>query len=508
MEKTLEQQLERCVETAYDSGCPKDQVKSLLDSGYVPYPWQWQFHAAAREADNDNGPAEIGLGGARGPGKSHAVLAQVGLDDCQRVPGLKVLFLRQTGIAAKESFGDLIDKVLRGRTPFEYTNNVLKFPNRSRVILGGFHTEKDIDKYVGIEYDLIVIEELNQLTLDKYTKLKGSLRTSKPNWRPRVYASFNPGGLGHQFIKELFVVPHREALESTTRFVPSTYKDNPALNQGYIEYLEALEGDLGKAWREGEWDLFAGQYFSEWRHAVHVVEPFKIPTEWRVVLWGDYGYRAPSSVAWVAISPDNQKYVYRELYRSGLTYTQLVEEVFATTPDDELVRLHYGVFDPAIWQRKGENDTGLSGAEIMQGRWRQLASERNKTKAPEQPRVPQELILKRGNNDRLAGWGRVREALKPYLGKDGEETAELQVFSTCSNHIRTIPSLVYDEHHVEDLDTDGEDHAADEVRYGLMDNAQPRENTSRIVDRFFDAKMKSKRLVGKRATGNKTSFYG
>lgn len=488
-----EAQLTKYFETARDAGVPKDQVLGFITHGYVAYPWQLDFHAAAREADKENGPTQIGLGGARGPGKSHAVMAQVGIDDCLRIPNLKGLFLRQTGKAAKESFEDVIQKVLSLGVDYKVSNNTLVFPNGSRVLLGGFYTERDIDKYVGIEYDFIAIEELNQLTEEKYTKLRGSLRTSKPDWRPRIYASFNPGGIGHQWIKTTFIEPHREHLEKDTRFIPSTYKDNPNLNQEYIDYLEGLEGDLGKAWREGEWDIFAGQFFQEWRSSIHVVEPFPIPSSWRIVLWGDYGYRAPSAVAWVAISPDKQKFVYRELYETGLTYSTLVDEIVARTPDEELERLHYAVFDPAVWQRKGEHESGLSGAEIMQGRWAQLMKERNEARPIELPRIPAQLTMKRGANDRNTGWMRMREALKPYLGEKGEPTAELQFFSTCTEHIRSIPGLVHDENKVEDLDTSQDDHCADAVRYGIMDNAQPFEGTTQLADRVFAEKMKAKK---------------
>ena len=189
--------LAKCIETARKFNAPRQQVDDLLHRGHIPLPWQWEFHAIAREADRKGGPVDIGLGGARGPGKSHAILAQVALDDCQRVNGLKGLFLRQTGVAAQESFSDLIDKVVVGRVEYRRTGQTLSFPNNSRIILGGFKDERDIDKYIGIEYDVIIVEELNQLTEDKHTKLRGSLRTSKPNWRPRLYTSFNPGGIGH-----------------------------------------------------------------------------------------------------------------------------------------------------------------------------------------------------------------------------------------------------------------------------------------------------------------------
>ncbi len=140
---TYDQQLERCIRTAKEAGCPKDQVESLVSKGYIPFPCQWCFHAAARSADEPDGPVDIGAGGARGPGKSHVVLSQVALDDCQRVPGLKCLFLRQTGISAQESFDDLISKTVRGRTKYHKIKTSLRFPNGSTILLGGFKDEGD-----------------------------------------------------------------------------------------------------------------------------------------------------------------------------------------------------------------------------------------------------------------------------------------------------------------------------------------------------------------------------
>lgn len=447
----MENKLQKCIQAGADAGCPRDQVERLIKAGYIPLPWQWAFHAAAREADHDMGPVDIGLGGARGPGKSHGVMSQVALDDCQRVPGLKVLFLRQTGVAAKESFDDLIEKVVTGHVAFERTGGGLKFKNKSRVVLGGFHDENDIDKYIGIEYDIIVVEELNQLSEEKYQKLRGSLRTSKPNWRPRMYTSFNPGGSGHAFVKERYIIPFREGAERDTRFVGSTYKSNPYLNKEYLNYLEGLPGDLGKAWREGEWDIFAGQYFSEFRYDIHVVKPFSILPHWPRIIMGDYGYSKPSAIYWAAIDEDGNFIVYRELYVTNHTYEQLVTEIVANTPVSEMDKIKYWVFDPAIWAKKGE--TELSGMEIMYRKYKEITG--------------MGLNIQRATNDRVIGWNLVREYMVPYL-KGDVVIAALQIFSTCVNLIRTLPTLLYDKNKVEDLDTDGEDHAADSVRYGIM----------------------------------------
>lgn len=478
--------LERCIKTALDAGVPREQANSFLSVGYVPLPWQWEFHAAARAADLPDGPVEIGAGGARGPGKSHATFSQVGIDDCLRVANLKCLFLRKTAVSAEESFQDLIDKTLVGKVSFTRTKNVVVFKNRSKIILGGFNSEDDIDKYIGIEYDIIVVEELNQLTKDKYLKLLGSLRTSKPNWRPRVYASFNPGGRGHSFVKERFVLPRRLNQETRTRFIPATYQDNRAnLNKEYIDYLETLEGDLGRAWRDGDFDLFAGQYFKEWRYDVHVCDPFAIPNDWRRFKAGDAGYNQPS-VGWYAISPDGQLFRYRELYKQQLTASNLAREVVALQNPNEVIE--YEVWDPAFWAKKGERDDALSGAEIYEQKIKELTG-----KTPR---------MVKGENSRIAGWTVVREYLQKYMGPLDTLTARLQVFSTCTEFIRTLPELQHDEHNPEDLDTDGEDHAADELRYAVMSRPKPAITSAQKEDAIFRAKMRAK----KRANNKKLLF--
>ena len=450
--------LERCIRSAVKAGSPRDQVENLLqNAGYVPYPWQWRFHAAAREADLPGGPVDIGLGGARGPGKSHGVMSQAALDDCQRVEGLKVLFLRQTGVSAQESFDDLINKAVRSRAEYRKTKNSLKFPNRSRIILGGFKDDSDIDKYIGIEYDVIIVEELTQLTKEKYDKLRGSLRTSKPNWRPRMYTSFNPGGIGHAWVRERYILPHREKRETETRFIPSTYKENPILNPEYIAYLETLGGDLGKAWREGEWDLFAGQYFAEWRHGKHVVRPFPIPPSWRKFRSIDpSGRDGITSCHWYALDSDGRVWVYREYYYGigiigrdgkkieiGRDYDEHAKEIARLSANDDGVEEEYAwtIIDTAAFSKAGFSETA---AEIY---------ERHGVQG-----------LLPAAKERVVGWNSVHF----YLRFDAMHTQPLlQIFETCDNLIRTLPLLQHDEKHPEDLDSRGEDHAADELRYFL-----------------------------------------
>ena len=161
--------LEQIAARGLEANCPADQVKNFLRAGVVLQPRQLVASAAARLCDRADGPTAIGYGGARGGGKSHWLLAQMGADDCQRVAGLKCLLLRKVGKANLEQFEDLRRRLF-GKLKHEFSayRGVLAFKNGSRIIAGHFQSEKDIDAYLGLEYDVIGVEEATTLTSRKY----------------------------------------------------------------------------------------------------------------------------------------------------------------------------------------------------------------------------------------------------------------------------------------------------------------------------------------------------
>lgn len=472
------------VNRAYELGLPKDQLERFLKYKYVPLDWQLKFHAIARESDNQNGPVDIGCGGARGPGKSHGIFAQLTLDDCQRVPGLKGLFLRQTGKSANESFQDLIDEVLKGKINYKYNTSkgVLYFPNGSRVILGGFETEDDIDKYVGIQYDTIAIEERNQLTGEKILKLKGSLRTTKPNWRARMYSSFNPGNRGHNDVKQTFVIPYQTKTQTKTRFIPSTYKDNPFLKPEYIDYLDSLPGALGKAWREGNFDTFEGQYFIEWDYNRHTIAPFPIPPTWKRFRAYDHGRENPATCGWYALDYNGRVWVYKELYVTGKNVDEIALGIHERSHDSnclflkEFRRLFISeetekqlivdsiknglihcsrltdcevyedsLADPSIFHNIGLTDK--YGGQTIGESFARLG-----------------IMFRPASNRRVDGWNIMHQ----YLAWTEQTIPKLIYFTTCYDSIRTLPSLVHDKNKPEDVDSNGEDHTSDRDRYILV----------------------------------------
>lgn len=419
----------------------------------MPFPRQLALHAAAREADEPGGPDQIGYGGARGPGKSHGIFAQLALDDCQRRDGLKCLYLRKVGKQAREQLEDLRRKVLWA-TPNDYNRStgVITFPSDSRIIMGHFRTEGDIDNYLGLEYDVVAIEEATSLTLTKYRALRDSNRTSRDDWRPRIYNSTNPGGVGHIWYKKTFVLPWQRGEETYTRFIPGTIDDNPFIDAGYQRKLEENTGWRLRAYRWGDWDIAAGQFFSTWREDVHVIEPFQIPAGWRVWAAMDYGFTHPTVVHFFAESPGGDVYVVDEHAAAKWLPPRHADAIRAM-----LQRNGYAL---------GSLYTFVAGHDVFANR-----GDRNARTIAEQYQA-EGIRLSPANVDRING---AAEVLKRLGDPDENLRPTVYIFDRCRRLIETLPVMEHDPHRPEDVlkvdvdeDGNGGDDAYDSCRYGLM----------------------------------------
>ena len=310
----------------------------------------------------------------------------------------------------------------------------------------------DPSKYQSTEFAAILVDELTRNERQHFDDLRFRKRWPGITHSPFIAAT-NPGGVGHAWVKKLWIDRDFSGDDSGLTpasfvFIPSFAKENPHLPPSYWQTLHSLPPMMRKAMEEGSWDLFAGQYFADWRRDQHVCTPFAIPKTWRRMIGCDYGFAKPSSVGWWARDPEGDWYRYRELYRTGLTYLALAREILERTPLAE--RIDYAVFDPAIWGDRAKQDEvpGDSGGQQMTD----LLGVRG-------------ITVVRANHDRLNGWAACRQLLQLRPGPDGTQVAKLHIFSTCDAFIRTVPSLVHDAHRVEDVDTDGEDHCGDEWRY-------------------------------------------
>lgn len=445
---------------------PLDMAERFVSAGYFPIPKQLLFHAAARECDKRDGPTDVGLGGARGGAKSHGVLAQLALDDCQRQPGLKTLWLRQIGVAARESLEDLVPRVVK--IPYGYVSSpvpTIRFGNGSRIIVGHFNNEKDISRYLGLEYDVIATEEATQLTTSKDQQIGSCLRTSKPNWRPRRYYSTNPGGVGHAWFKQRFIDPARKNCQTVTRFIFSTFRDNPFLNSEYVNQLDRLTGWLRAAWRDGDWDIAAGQFFSTWRHDAIVRANLRIMPGAPVWCSLDYGFQHPT-VCYLFSEYDGKKQVIDEHWRRHALAAEHAIDI------KNMLARHGLVIDDLC--------RFVAGSDAFA----QRGSETGKTIADQYDDAGIHLV--RANDDRING---AAYFLK-LLGRPGEKDEPaiepiLEISTRCVKLIENIPSLQHDPHRPEDvlkvnLDDDGNggDDPYDAARYGLMARMVARDEES------------------------------
>ncbi len=449
---------ERYVATARDAGCPRDQAEAFLRARLVLQPPQLAFAAAARSCDRPDGPTEIAYGGARGGGKSFVGIAVVA-DDCLRYPGLKALYLRKVGKTGREAVQDLRRQVLHS-IPHEYKvqEGRIVFPNGSSIVLGHYQNEKDIDNYLGLEYDVALIEEATQLTSRKVRDIATCVRSSKPGWRPRTYYTTNPGNIGHAWFKDRFIAPWRNGVERATRFVQATVRDNRFVNAEYRATLESLTGWQRRAWLDGDWDLAAGQFFTNFRRDFHVVPAFDLPAHWPCWLGFDYGFSHYTSIHLLARGPDGVVFAVDEHAERGWLPERHVAAIRAMlarhgTEIDSLEGTFAG-WDCFNRDRRGKSiadDYGALG-----------------------------LRLDRADADRINGAAEVLRRLgEPDANPPRRPT--LLISERCPRLIECLPTLQRDPKRPEDVlkaDTDddglGGDDPYDSMRYGLMHAAVDR----------------------------------
>lgn len=404
-------------------------------------------------------------GGARGGGKSWAARRKANLL-CINYANLKGLLLRRTYRELQVNHILPLQAELNGYARWKESEKAFLYPNGSRLQLGYCACDSDKLQYQGAEYDFIIFEEATNFEESWITFIATALRTTRADFRPRIYYTCNPGGVSHAYFKRLFI--DRQFVEGEDPddylYIPATVRDNAVLmerNPGYIKQLEALPENLRRAHLDGDWNVFDGAFFAELRlfakpladaTMTHVVEPFDIPYSWRIYRSFDWGYSKPSACLWWAVDYDGRAYLADELYTcaarggtmipdTGLKWS--ADQVFAEIHRRESERFPgrqiTGVADPAIWAENG-------GEPIV------AAADRH------------QVYFDRADHTRIAGWMQVRRRLQ--FGEDGRPM--LYIFSTCKNTLRTLPILQYSARDPEDLDTTEEDHIADALRYFCM----------------------------------------
>ena len=406
----------------------------------------------------------IGFGGARGGGKSWAVRTKAKLL-ALKYAGIRILIVRRSFPELINNHINILKSELLGIASYNEKNKALIFKNGSSVNFTYCDHDRDLERLQGVEYDVIFLDEATQLSEFQMKTITACLRGVN-DFPKRVYYTCNPGGQGHGYIKRIFIDKKYEEGEDPKdyTFIRSLVTDNKALMKvqpDYIKQLDALPPKLRDAWLYGRWDIFEGQFFEDFvdqpkgyadRRWTHVITPFEIPADWRIYRSFDWGYAKPFSCGWWARDHDGTLYRILELYGCTKTPNEGVKwnpaKVFSTIAQIEgehrwLKGKHIvGYADPAIWN----GQMGKSVADI--------AAEHG-------------VFFQKGENQRLSGWMQFHYR----LSFDENGYPSMYIFSTCKAFIRTIPLLQYDTHSCEDLDSQAEDHVADETRYFLM--AQP-----------------------------------
>lgn len=313
------------------------------------------------------------------------------------------------------------------------------------------------EKYHSVEFAGAFVDEFtqNKNAAEVFDEIRFRLRWPgfPEDFAFPFVAGTNPGGPGHQIAKDLWVdgilpkelEPKRKAFQ----FIQALATDNHYLSPKYYKDLLSLPEDLRKAYAFGDWDTFAGQYFTQWRRRVHICSRFKIPHYWERFTAEDWGYEAAWSRIWFAVSPEGRIVAYREQYELKRLPDFMAKEGLRLSAGENV---RYKVGDPAMWSESGKSH-GNPGPSIA-----------------EQLRTHGWTLAKADNN-RIAGWQQVRSYL--YFEQDdaGNITRPpmFQVMEgTCPNLVRTLPSMVKDKLNPEDCDTKTEDHAPDTLRYALQ----------------------------------------
>jgi len=465
------------------AGCPKDQMSNFERADCILQSRQLAASAAARLCDAPGGPTAVGYGGARGGGKSHWLLAQMGVDDCQRVPGLKCLLLRKVGKANMEHFEDLRRRLfMHLKHEFSAYRGILTFANGSRIIAGHYQAEKDIERYLGLGYDVIGIEEATTLSTRKHQDITTCSRTDIPNWRPRIYSTTNPGGIGHAWYKAKFVVPYREKREKDTRFVPARVTDNWFNKQ----VLEAMTGWQKAAWLDGNWDLAAGQFFTSFRHEVHVVPDFddRRAREWFAAM--DYGFAHYTVVLLGCTDCDGNIFVVDEHAERMWLPQQHAAAIKAMLTRHGIRDVDIGrsYSPPPPWT--GGPSLILSpdqcGKQVRLTRFvagTDVFSRQSDGTTIDEQYAREGITLRPANMDRVNGWAEVMHRLgapQPSGGlASGEKSGvppRLFIHQRCARLIECLPSLQHDPNRPEDVlkvdadeDGNGGDDTADCLRY-------------------------------------------
>jgi hypothetical protein len=402
----------------------------------------------------------IGYGGAAFGGKTDLDLGVAGLA-AMAFPGCKIGLFRRTYPELEGADGAIerSQEIFSTLGTYNQGNHTWTFVTGSRLYFRHCQNESDRYQYQSQAWDIFIPDEATHFTwaIIDYLITRNRPTGEIPGLVPFTLMTTNPGNVGHAWFLKMFdpmgidgphhTVKRRLTPNDTyeqTVFIPAYLEDNPIgldRDPEYPDRLEARDPDVARALRFGDWSVFEGQAFPQWSRERHIVHPFELPSEWARWRSVDYGLVHPMAAHWYCQEPETGRvYVYRELHQSGWSDTTQAKNIQALTPPDERIWFTYA--PPDMWAKKTVKDIITTSADEY---------------------MAQGVSLTRADNDRLSGKRKIDRLLAN--GPDGKPL--LQVFSTCTSLIGTMPLLVRDEKRPEDvLKMDGDDDY-DSLRYGL-----------------------------------------
>jgi hypothetical protein len=490
---------------------------------------------------------EAMYGGGAGSAKTDVLLLYGICHGWHQNPAFKQVFLRRT-------FPELRNEVIpRSRQIYSKFGATLNksdmawtFPapgqsgsgfsnSGAMVFLGQCENEDDVHKYDSMEINLFTPDELTSITEFIYLYIGYTrVRTSDPDLPAIIRAAGMPGGTGHGWVLKRLpdAAPHGTVIRGRGGvlrvYIHATLADNPHIDPGYRQSLEALPEAEKRAKLYGDWNAYAGQVFDEFRdrqypdepeNALHVIQPFQIPEWWPKIVIGDWGFAAMTYVAFAAISPQGRLYIYREMYWTKTKIEQwapFVKEVIDAEPP-RLIK-----FCKSAGKETGQEHTIQEQISSALGREVDLTNNNTGSRIAGKQLVheylrwqPKQAFLKQRvavYSEETAMWmlrNRGMKEYKSYLDSFSDPEPEanlpkLQIFDTCPVLIEAIKACSYDKKKVEDIAQFDGDDPIDVLRY-TVDAA---ENYIDTAEGEFRVIQKREALANKLAMNNDwTAFY-
>ena len=392
-------------------------------------------------------------GGARGGGKSWAIVRKAAMG-AYEYPGIQIIMLRREYDQMENPIiTPMLSILAPGTFKYNKTDHVLTFVNGSQIKFGNM---PDYDaatggKYQGQSYDWMFIDEATQFTESEFRGLAACVRGANKIPK-RIYLTCNPGGVGHFWVKRLFVDRQFKDDEEPKDyvFIPATVDDNIDLvksNPDYIKQLELLPEDIRRAHRYGDWNALSGVYFEEFTDGVHTCKPFPIPAHWQRYRAFDYGLDMFFCL-WVAVDETGRCYVYRQFAKSGMVVSDAAAKQLELTRPDE--NIYFSIAPPDMWSRNRESGKTQAAMFAEYG-----------------------VGLVKADNNRNQGWSALKELFK--LRPDG--LPSLRIFDTCGTLIDCVKSLQHDKNDPNDVMDKPHDitHGPDALRYFAQTYVLPAE---------------------------------